>query len=62
MSPCGSATTIRWRGVIDSLDVMALVGFVEETWDLKVGPADITEANLRLARGNRALRHARRGD
>jgi acyl carrier protein len=34
------------RGVIDSLGVMELVGFVEETWDLTIRPEDLTETDF----------------
>jgi len=42
------------RRVIDSLGVMEIVGFLEETFAINVGPADVTEANfgtlVRIAR------------
>lgn len=34
------------KGVIDSLGVMELVGFVEERWSMSVQAEDITEANF----------------
>lgn len=34
------------RGIIDSLGVMELVGFVESRWDLTVEAEDITAANF----------------
>ena len=33
-------------GVIDSLGVMELIGFIEERWNLAVQPAQITTANF----------------
>ena len=34
------------KGVIDSLGVMELIGFIEQTWGVTVPPDDITEANF----------------
>jgi acyl carrier protein len=34
------------RGVMDSLGVLEIVGFVEERWNVTVDEADITEANF----------------
>jgi acyl carrier protein len=31
------------KGVMDSLGVMEVVGFVEEHWDITVDPSEITE-------------------
>jgi len=40
------STSLLAAGIIDSLGVMELVGFVEQTWGLVVSPEDITEANF----------------
>ena len=34
------------NGVFDSLGVMEVIGFVEETWGLEVAREDVTEANF----------------
>jgi acyl carrier protein len=34
------------RGIIDSLGVMELIGFVEEAFDVRVADEDVTEENL----------------
>ncbi len=34
------------KGVFDSLGVMEVIGFVEETWGLEVSREDVTEANF----------------
>lgn len=34
------------KGVFDSLGVMEVIGFVEETWGLQVPQEEITEANF----------------
>lgn len=34
-------------GLVDSIGVMRLIGFVEETYDLKVPPQDMTIENFR---------------
>lgn len=34
------------KGVIDSLGVMEIVGFVEETWQFTVDQSDVTEHNF----------------
>lgn len=40
------ADSLLLKGVIDSLGVMEVVGFVEETWQITVLPADVTEQNF----------------
>ena len=42
----GDDDSLLARGVIDSLGVMELVGFVESAFGVKVDPADITEENF----------------
>jgi acyl carrier protein len=39
------------KGVIDSLGVMEVIGWVEETWGFSVPPEDVTEANFGTVRG-----------
>ena len=34
------------KGVFDSLGVMELIGFIEETWKVEVPPDDIVEDNF----------------
>lgn len=34
------------KGVIDSLGVLEIVGFVEETWSVPVDPTAVTEQNF----------------
>ena len=34
------------KGVVDSLGVMELISFIEQTWDISIPPDDITEANF----------------
>jgi acyl carrier protein len=34
------------NGVIDSLGVMEIVGFIEERWSLAIEPDDVTEQNF----------------
>ena len=34
------------KGVIDSLGVMEIVGFVEEEWEFTVDPSEMTERNF----------------
>jgi len=42
----GDDDSLLARGVIDSLGVMELVGFVETTFGVAVDPADITEEHF----------------
>jgi len=42
----GDEEPLLRRGIIDSLGVMELVSYVEDTWQLPVQPDDITEANF----------------
>lgn len=42
----GDDDSLLARGVIDSLGVMELVGFVEGAFGIKVDPADITEEHF----------------
>ena len=34
------------KGVLDSLGIMEVIGFLEETWGVEVPPEDITESNF----------------
>ena len=42
----GDGDSLLATGVIDSLGVMELVGFVEQTFGVTVDPAEITEVNF----------------
>ena len=39
------------RGVIDSLGVMELVGFVEDQWKVEVPPQDVTQQHFGTLEG-----------
>lgn len=47
----GDEDSLLRRGVIDSLGVMEVIGFVEETWGLQVPQDEITEANFGTVAG-----------
>lgn len=47
----GDDDALLTTGVIDSLGVMELVGFVEQTFGLAVPPDDITEEHFGSLRG-----------
>lgn len=49
------------KGIIDSLGVMELVGFVEATFGVRVDPAEITEINFGSVRGVARFVAARQG-
>jgi len=42
----GDDDSLFTKGVIDSLGVMEIVGFIEEEYALQVDPADLTEQNF----------------
>ncbi len=56
----GDDDSLLARGVVDSLGVMELVGFVEERWAVAVDPADITEDNFGSIAGMERYVAARR--
>jgi acyl carrier protein len=39
-------TSFMDQGIIDSTGILELVGFVEQTWDIKVEDEDLVPANL----------------
>lgn len=47
------------KGVLDSLGVMEVIGFVEQTWGITVAQDDITEDNFGTVSGivNYIVRH-----
>jgi len=56
----GDEESLLARGIVDSLGVMELVAFVEETWGVEVPPEDVVEANFgSLAAIRRYLAHRR---
>jgi acyl carrier protein len=42
----GEQDSLLGNGIIDSMGVMELISFLEEAFEVVVGDADITEANL----------------
>ena len=56
----GDDDALLGKGIIDSLGVMELVGFVEEAFAVKVDPAEITETNFGSLRGVARFVAARR--
>ena len=42
----GDDDPLMRKGVVDSLGIMELIGFIEQRWNFAVPPDDITEANF----------------
>ena len=39
-------TSLIQQGIVDSTGILELIGFIEETWPLRVPPQDMTPANF----------------
>jgi acyl carrier protein len=49
--PFGDEESLLRKGIVDSLGVMEVIGFVEDTWGVSVAQEDITEANFGTVAG-----------
>ena len=49
--PFGDEESLLRKGIVDSLGVMEVIGFVEDTWGVSVAQGDITEANFGTVAG-----------